>query len=361
MTFLEILLFIVTCVFFIVVFVTQRQTKRLCRIIAKSVDKNTATLAKLNKFEGHIVKKIKASTEILSSRINGIQYTLAVHLDTIVHPNPEWPAILSLPKCGSSSLGATLASLYGNRSNIHQFHCSTVAATNADFDYSRKFARRYLTAETEARSLAGLEADQISHVLRTRSLLARISMKEAGPILLLGGVREPIGLMISLWFQYFDSFKIPFPHDTTADTLLSWVTETFHDKALPYCPVESWFVTEVKQVLGIDVFATPFDTASGFQVYELSHIRYALIRLDRMSQLPQMMQELVGVPAHVLLTKPANRTEDKSHAEVYHRVLSTIVFPESFVDEVYSGQYARTFWTSQELEQYRTRWTRPNH
>jgi hypothetical protein len=266
---------------------------------------------------------------------------------------PEYSMVLSLPKCGGYTLADTLHGLYRGRVEILHAHYLTPAAI------------RHSVVEMEE-TLSDCDVGQeTSAALRDTMLgwaniarnFRRLLSDEKREIVLLGGVREPIALLVSIWFQGRHSLSLELSEDLQPQKVAEFVMETFSTNPYAFLPLESWFDNEIKATTGIDVFSAGFDTARGYEVYRHGKVRYALIRLDRMNHLPLMLEDVFDIPADLLPVKSLNRAEDRPHqAAVYKRITHSITFPEEFVSEVYSTKYAQTFWTPDELAKYASRW-----
>ena len=284
------------------------------------------------------------------------QQTQLVDLQTLITEQTEqfseYSMVLSLPKCGGHTLTATLYGLHRGRVEIKHAHYVTSAAIRHSAIEMRETLQHCDVGQETSAALRNM----ILHWAHIARNFRRLLSEEKREIVLVGGVREPIALLTSIWFQGRESLGLELNEDLHPREVAEFVMETFSTNPYVYLPLESWFDNEIKATTGIDVFSAEFDTARGYQVYRHGKVRYALIRLDRMNHLPLMLEDVFDIPADLLPVVSLNRAEDKPKAAVYKRIMDSITFPEEFVSKAYSTKYAQTFWTTDELANYASRW-----
>lgn len=110
-------------------------------------------------------------------------------------------------------------------------------------------------------------------------------------------------------------------------------------------------------VFGIDVFATEFPHASGFQILSADTVDVLLIRLEDLDRCARdAFDRFLGLDTFDLI--PDNVGTEKYYAAGYRRFLEKIVFPDSYLEKLYNSVYARHFYTSDELDAFETQWRR---
>ena len=108
---------------------------------------------------------------------------------------------------------------------------------------------------------------------------------------------------------------------------------------------------------GIDVYATPFPHNRGYKIYPgTSQANLLLIRLEDLKEcVEQAMQEFLGLKDFSLYN--TNTTSEKDFAELY-RAFNQLPFPAEYVEERYKTQFARHFYSDEELDNFTKRWTK---
>jgi hypothetical protein len=118
-----------------------------------------------------------------------------------------------------------------------------------------------------------------------------------------------------------------------------------------------WFQLQIEQPFGLDVYATPFDKARGYQIYSHKNIRLLLIRLENLNRVaPQAMREFLNIPNFRIVNR--NAGESKKTGAVYRDMRANLRLPGSYIDEWHTTQYAQHFYTPQELQASVASWQR---
>ena len=166
--------------------------------------------------------------------------------------------------------------------------------------------------------------------------------------------RDPIARNISAFFQNIDKFCSIEEGMPDLSTLL----DVFHSKYNHKIPLE-WFDKEFKKNTGIDVYEYKFDKVKGYLVIEGQYPRVLIIKSEisddyKLKGLQDFLCDFV-VPQFIL---QSNRSENKNYAEVYKLFLQNVCFDENVVDDIYSSKYAKHFYTDEELNRFKSRWTK---
>ena len=169
-------------------------------------------------------------------------------------------------------------------------------------------------------------------------------------------VRDPVARNVS---SFFEALNDHFPDWIekykkgllTTGTLRNYFLSESHH----FVP-ENWFDSQMKPVFNIDVFARPFPTDRGYQIYPASaRARLLVIRtedLDRAA--PGAMKEYLNLDNFSLLHgKPARK---KAHSDLYEAFISQPL-PSYYVERIYNTRFARQFYSPEELQNFTGRWT----
>ncbi len=118
-----------------------------------------------------------------------------------------------------------------------------------------------------------------------------------------------------------------------------------------------WFEKQMHQPFGIDVYATLFDKARGYQLYKHNNVHLLLMRLEDLNRVAgAAMDEFFHIPNFQLTNK--NVGEQKFYRELYREFLDALKLPSAYVDKWHNSRYAKHFYTPQELEASIARWVR---
>ena len=194
------------------------------------------------------------------------------------------------------------------------------------------------------------------HTLTSRYLLKLMEKGIEGgePWKIISPVREPVARNISAFFENIKG-RVPGLDariergEVTDDELIKYFMDS--PQHLPL----SWFNIEMKPVFGIDVFSKDFDTKKGYQTYSGESAELLVIRLESFDDaISQAFAEFLGLKDFKL--KRVNIAEDKKYNDVYRRIVDNIVLPEEYLDMMYNSNYAKLFYSPQEIEGFRKRW-----
>ncbi len=119
-----------------------------------------------------------------------------------------------------------------------------------------------------------------------------------------------------------------------------------------------WFDTEMKAILGIDVFEHPFDKEGGYSIIKQDNIELLLLKVERLSKLEPVIGEFVGAPHFRLLR--ANEADDTPLKYLYKNVKDNIKIPEETLTELYkkSNTFMDHFYTEEEKDGFYKKWSR---
>ncbi len=172
---------------------------------------------------------------------------------------------------------------------------------------------------------------------------------------LISMVRAPVPHEISVYFHALDAYFRDFEtRQETDPTFPQTVAEYFMAHVIDETPGE-WFDLQVKNLFGIDVYATPFPKERGYAVYAKDNIRLLVMRLEDFNQiLVPVVSEFLNIPAFEIVRD--NVGEDKAYAKVYREAMPHLKLAPDYLARKHSSRYARHFYTPQELEASIARW-----
>ncbi len=168
-------------------------------------------------------------------------------------------------------------------------------------------------------------------------------------------VRDPVAQNISAFFQVIDMLIPDLAVRLSRGTLTNEELMPVFLKNYPPDGVYiRWFDLEMKPSFDIDVFATPFPVAKGFEIYHEPHVDLLLLRLEDLDRCAAAaFAEFLGIDDFRITKK--NDAKNKDYNDLYTRFRNEAVFPRSYVDGVYGSKYAQHFYTTAELAGFRSR------
>jgi hypothetical protein len=265
-------------------------------------------------------------TSDLGSRL---AYTAAKARHRLRHRHRGAPLVVfSMAKTGSSSVAAALRD--EGAEVVHHVH---------DLDPA------FLAEEEEAYKWSGRPWRNWD----AQALLRR-PPTPADPWRVVSMVRDPIAQSVSAFFQPGGRLGYVHPGARVDD-----LRARFADR-LDRLPLH-WFESHLQPTLGIDVYATPFDPAAGYQIITTPTVRLLLLRCEDLARAPDALADLLGGPP--TLSVPAlNRGAEKGYAELYRSFTSTLRPTTAQLDTAYGSRLARHFYAPEEIDGFRALWSR---
>ena len=186
------------------------------------------------------------------------------------------------------------------------------------------------------------------HIFHASHLLRHLPTAEH-PWLVITIVREPVMRSASDFFQ--SGRRLGRLADGAAATALfaRFATEQGIPRTL------DWFDQELEPNLGIDVYAHPFDPATGYCIIESPAVRLLLLRQESLDVAPKALGQFLGL-AQDLPVDRENEGAQKEYSDLYAAVARDVRFPEAMLERTYNSRFAQHFYSSEELDRFRRRW-----
>ncbi|MCA9564735.1 MAG: hypothetical protein KC561_14665 [Myxococcales bacterium] len=120
--------------------------------------------------------------------------------------------------------------------------------------------------------------------------------------------------------------------------------------------INTWFDRELRQVFGIDVFSSAFDTENGFTVYTAGRCRALVVRTEDLSSAgPQALKGFLGLGKPPTI-RQANERAKGTGASEYKQVRKMLKLEREVIERIYQSRFSRHFWSPDQLERMVTRW-----
>ncbi|MGV2829104.1 putative capsular polysaccharide synthesis family protein [Myxosarcina sp. GI1(2024)] len=116
-----------------------------------------------------------------------------------------------------------------------------------------------------------------------------------------------------------------------------------------------WFDRELKTVFGVDVFAKKFDPDKGYEIYQGEKADVLLLKLETLNRCANnAFREFLQLENFTLSKKNIGR--NKLYKQVYKSFLNDIKLPEAYIEEMYTSQFVRHFYSNSEINYFTNRW-----
>ncbi len=258
-------------------------------------------------------------------------------------------------KVGSTTVMRLLREL-GLEMSVHHVHVLTRESierfesfVRESFDKSRK-----LTACNRPRL--------VKHLIFLKNLrkqLDRTDINRKWKVVTL--VRDPVARNLSSFFQILD-LQLNFGlqerlKSRGIDEVLKELFDLFFDEYPDHEVPLIFFDSELRNVFGVDVFATPFPKSKSFKIYKGENVEVLLMRLENLDECaPRAFHEFLGIDGFKV--ENSNVGSEKEYAEVYRRFLKEIRLPESYLEKMYGSKVARHFYSQEEIQAFESKWRR---
>lgn len=174
-------------------------------------------------------------------------------------------------------------------------------------------------------------------------------------------VRDPVSTFVSSFFQ---GWRYDIPHlmeydaNNMTDEQIAALTALLMKKRDRFLTRwESWFDTEIKDIFGIDVFASPFDRAAGYQIDHAERAGLLLLTLESLNRCHKAaFQDFMQLPDFQLM--PTNVGASKKYNAIYKEFTRRAALAADFLDAAYQLSYVKHFYTAEEIATFRSKWER---
>jgi len=269
-------------------------------------------------------------------------------LETGIHRRETPLVVLSMGKVGTSSVAHALREACP-KSPIYHIHTLQPARLAHEEKVYREHFQR----------LHGIHAHLLDSLFIRHQLDG--GKRPRGGWRLITLVRDPLQRNLSSFFQTLNlhasdlGFAKRLQDESDAsvvDDMIKYFTRQWSQER-----PATWFDDEVRAVFGLDVLSQPFPQEAGYGIYEGEQTSLMVIRLEDLSTcVQQAFGEFMDVQ-DLTLSREQDATL-KFYAKAYREFRDRARFDEEFLDRIYGTQYARTFYSQEELTRFRKRWQR---
>ncbi len=269
--------------------------------------------------------------------------------------------IYQMGKVGSKTIKKSLENL---KLNMPVYHIHGLSDTFIKMREERS-KRYFLTAKAH---YMGISVPWLAQYLR-KQIGKRLDEKKIKIITL---VRDPIPRKISSFFEIIDKVEckdeghtyklISYRHEFEFTGNIGDVKELtklfieISKKNARNDQSRNFFEREFKGVLGIDIFASEFPTSKGWKIYNEELADVLLIRLENLNECYRAaFKEFLNIGEISLLD--SNIGGEKAYAPIYQEFRKSVKLPKTFTDEMYNTKYAQHFYSREEIDTFKKRWS----
>jgi len=172
--------------------------------------------------------------------------------------------------------------------------------------------------------------------------------------------RDPVARNISFFFYYFFNLQAKSRFNLDAKNLEGLLSLFLKSPSLDGFNTHEtpllWFDVEMKAVFGIDVYKTKFPFHKGYEIYNGEKADVLLIRLEDLARCyQQAFKEFLSIESFKLINK--NIASTGLYSSIYEQFCKNVVLPEEYVDKMYNSRYVRHFYTEEEIDFFRRKWS----
>jgi len=209
--------------------------------------------------------------------------------------------------------------------------------------------------EDELKTRHTAEASLIS-VRMGKEIRAAIDRNPDQPWNIISMVRDPIARNVSLFFQSIGEFIPDIEERIEAGSISAHDLRDLFLFRIHHYLGGVWFDAQLKPIFAIDVFDEPFDKPRGYQIYQKGRFRLLLMRMEDISKIVQpAMKDFLGLEDFQIARD--NSGSEKFYSGIY-KEFKKLPLPSVYVEDIYSTQGARHFYTEEELTRFALHWTK---
>ena len=215
------------------------------------------------------------------------------------------------------------------------------------------------------------KSDQLGRAYPGRSYWAGIYIQRYiernidGPLDVIVLTRDPVARNLSAFFHsidywYPDHQKI-LSKDTYSEDDLQRIKDEFIDKYPHERPVY-WFDQELENVFGIDIYQFEFPQKTGYQIIENMNTRALVLKLEGLNEnYRTAFKDFFERDFSDVDLIGANISGERKYYQLYQSFLDWLVLPENYLDQMYNSQYAKHFYSPDELSKFTEFWLKTYH
>jgi len=188
--------------------------------------------------------------------------------------------------------------------------------------------------------------------------------------------REPVGRNISAFFENLDvvargtegEYEISSHYYQVEPMIVSVddigpLVELFFARARHDSPIR-FFDREIKDIFGIDVFASEFPIEKGYKIYKEGRVELLVLKLEDLARVSgTALDEYLDIKDFQVASR--NVGAEKVYAPLYTAFKKYVVVDSDYTEKLFNSDYMRTFYSADEIQRADDLWLkqadRANH
>lgn len=176
-------------------------------------------------------------------------------------------------------------------------------------------------------------------------------------------VRDPVARNISNFFQKIEREFPEFSKmlDSGYIKLENLIQSFWNQKYVNEKYFDYWFNSEYKEILSVDISSIKFPKDKGYAIFKESqrNIDFLLLKLEKLDECLEIaMSEFLGVTVTINKQGRKNNAKNKYYHNIYSQFKDAIIFPNEYLEEIYAQKSVKSFYTEEEIEQFKRKWSR---
>jgi len=166
-------------------------------------------------------------------------------------------------------------------------------------------------------------------------------------------VRDPMARNLSAFFQRIRRWASKKPEEMTAKELQKDFIEKY-DVTYP----DKWFDKELKEYFKLDINKKKFNKDKGYSIYEVETNRILLITLEKArNKLGKAIKDFIGLE-NVEMQRIGAYEDRKVGANLKGKYsdMKKLIYPKEFIEKNYNLKYVKKFYTTKEINLFKSKW-----
>lgn len=173
-------------------------------------------------------------------------------------------------------------------------------------------------------------------------------------------IREPVGLMLSLFFLNFtnEAGNAYGEDEFYKKNILDRIYNIFINDDIDNWDACNWFTIEFQKSTGINIFNHKFNTSDQYFLVKESGIEVLILKFEEISDgFNHGIPVFTGIEKNRAILQYSNPHKDNTSKELHDYVINNLKLPVSICKKIYSCKYVKHFYSQQLIDSFIRRWS----
>lgn len=162
-------------------------------------------------------------------------------------------------------------------------------------------------------------------------------------------VREPISRNISAFFQNYKIIDKDFLNKDVKELERIFFSRFNHINIL------YWWEYEFKKVFNFDLLEEAnFNPEKGYSIIKKGNMNFLVLKVEYIDSIFSEAMSHIGIEAS--MSRKFNVSSSKIYKNLYNNFKGSVCFGEEYIDYLLNSRYARTFYSSSELDELKNKY-----